>query len=642
MLLLIVLLSLFSLTWGQSTSPVVDPDKFTICAITINSDDEKKVFQAQAAKDPKKFNPVVELTNMGDSNDWFSKACSSGIRCDQLVISGHFGGDFFGESGKSLSLRELETAGCSKSCEGILSKPYEVFLFGCNTLSGKEGDSRTPAQYLQVLLIDGIPLAQAELVVQSRYGAIGDSHKASMQRAFGGESKQLYGFDSVGPSGKNVKGFLNNYFTKVSAANQLEKQQAKRMLDKVDMANKALAESLKSTAFSQCASVNLNDEKSQKVCGLLDSRKSKGQKLDLTIELLGQEDYLLYLPAINTFMKDIQYESLSEEDKKTFDLIKNNTVIKQQLLGLIDQTHGLGLKAEWILLAHNKGYLSDKETSQKITFEIEKIFSKRLSMTDSDRICSLFGDISPYIKISDKNLISRYIGPEEIQAFSCLVPISDPLLAQRIISTKVSASDVNTIETQISIASNSTERDLQIPTILINHAKKKFSDSDVYEAGSALEFIVKFHPDDPDALALARKFINDPKQDNEKIRYGLRALSEMKTKDLPALLDVLGLAKKLDHPANDVINVLINSKSEDKKIQVGISDLLNLTNVQDYNKEKIISHFKDLKPEDNNIHQNLVKYATETNSYFGKRDALELLKTLNLSPELKAEVEKLN
>src|SRR5690606_1481350 len=192
------------------------------------SDNEKKVFESQIKKYPKKFNPIVELTDMGEDDDWFDVACSSGLRCDQLVISGHFGGTFFGESEKSLSMGELESKGCSKTCEGILGQPYEVFLMGCNTLASKEMDHRSPVQYLQVLLNDGIPRAQAEMVVESRYGQSGDDFKSKMQRAFGGEIKQLYGFDSVGPSGKNVEGFLKNYFSKIEAPKHLEKLQAKR------------------------------------------------------------------------------------------------------------------------------------------------------------------------------------------------------------------------------------------------------------------------------------------------------------------------------------------------------------------------------------------------------------------------------
>jgi hypothetical protein len=218
------------------TSPKIDPNKFTICAITINSDEEKKIFQAQVAKNASKFNPIVELTDMGDDNNWFKKACESKIKCDQLVISGHFGGVFFSdnpEQNKKLSLTELESAGCSKSCEGILNDPYEVFLLGCNTLAGKELDHRTPAQYLQVLLNDGFSVSQAELVVQARYGAVGDANKGSMQRAFAGAKKNIYGFDSIGPSGKTIKPFLTNYFSKITLPDHLAKMQSQRLINVV-------------------------------------------------------------------------------------------------------------------------------------------------------------------------------------------------------------------------------------------------------------------------------------------------------------------------------------------------------------------------------------------------------------------------
>lgn len=95
-------LSLFILSFSafaQDSSPKLDPNKYTICAITINSDDEKKVFQNYTSKHPAKFNPVVELTTLGDQSNWFKKACESGIKCDQLIISGHFAGSFFSEEG---------------------------------------------------------------------------------------------------------------------------------------------------------------------------------------------------------------------------------------------------------------------------------------------------------------------------------------------------------------------------------------------------------------------------------------------------------------------------------------------------------------------------------------------------------------
>lgn len=636
MYFLILLYSFLPLAWSQSSSPVIDPNKFTICAMTINSPDEKKIFQAQAAKNSAKFNPVVELTQMGNESDWFSKACSSGIRCDQLVISGHFAGDFFGESGKSLSLKELEAAGCSKTCEGILNQPYEVFLFGCNTLSGKEGDSRTPAQYLQVLLNDGIPLAQAELVVQSRYGDVGDSHKASMQRAFGGELKQLYGFHSVGPSGANVKGFINNYFTKVSAAGQLEKQQAKRMMNKVEMTNNFLAQSLKNTAFTQCASVDANDAKMKKVCGLLDARKSVGDKLDLTIELLGQEDYLVYLPAISNFMGGIEYDRLSEEDKKAFDLIKNNNVIKQQLLALIDKTDGLGLKSEWIMLVGNMGFISKEEVTLRLSAEVEKKFSKPLSDNDVEMLCSM-NDTS-LIKISDKNLKSRSIGIRELQAFSCLTYSIDSALVNRIINTKMVGLDA--LSSQMYIANSSTDKDLKIPADLVAYAKKNLTSTNVYDAGGAMEFLSKFRPQEPLALEFARKFINDPKEDKEKLMFGLSALQKMNTKNVAALKDVLRIAKSNTDLSYQSIYILVSAKSEDKSVQLGIAGLLNSDKITQYYKLSVLSYLRELKSAEPSAQQELLKYALDNSNYYNT-EAIQILKNSVLTPEVQTEVDKL-
>ena len=68
----------------------------TVCTVTINSDDEKKLFTDYLSKDGRyKFQELVT----GQDN-WFDEACKSGVKCDIVVISGHFAGSFFGSSGK--------------------------------------------------------------------------------------------------------------------------------------------------------------------------------------------------------------------------------------------------------------------------------------------------------------------------------------------------------------------------------------------------------------------------------------------------------------------------------------------------------------------------------------------------------------
>ena len=639
MLFLLIVFTLSSTIFAHEKSPVLDPDKFTICAITINSDDEKKIFQAQAAKNPKKFNPVIELTDFGE-DDWFAKACSSGVRCDQLVVSGHFGGDFFGDSNKRLSLTELEKAGCSKTCEGILNQPYEVFLFGCNTLAEKEGDHRTPAQYLQVLLQDGIPLARAEMVVQSRYGAVGDSNKAGMQRAFGGELKQLYGFHSVGPSGKNVKGFINNYFAKVSAADQLEKQMAKRMMSKVDMANKALQESLKSTAFTQCLANKDTEEKSEKVCGLLDERKSKNEKLDLTLDLLSQEDYLLYLPAINIFMQELEDQTLTAEEQKSFDQIKNNTVIKEQMLGLIKETKGLGLKGQWILLARNMGYLTSEETSQRLTQEVEMIFAKPISDADVEILCSLDSGLRKYLHITDNNIKNRSVGVRELQAFSCILPLEDVSLVNRLVNAKT-ANNPELLDRQLSIATYSNVSNLEIPPSLKSYSKKQLMSDDIYLVGESLAFIAKFYPEDPDALKRAFKFIEESKNNENDTFYGYNALNIMRTKDSVVLNKVISLIKNLKGNKGYLLQFVINSKSADPNIQKGFAELLNDKALQDYEKEKILLHLQEMKASSQGVIEEVLKYAEAIKDHYYQNQALKILKGFELSPDLKERVDKI-
>ena len=115
-------------------------------------------------------------------------------------MSGHFGGSFFGDSGRALPLADLEAHACRNDCPGVLSGPTEVFLLGCNTAASKRGDHRSPEEYLRVLREDGIPRRSAERIVESRYGALGSSFRERMARVFAGVP-HLYGFGSVAPAG---------------------------------------------------------------------------------------------------------------------------------------------------------------------------------------------------------------------------------------------------------------------------------------------------------------------------------------------------------------------------------------------------------------------------------------------------------
>jgi hypothetical protein len=609
---------------AQETSPVLDPNKFTVCAITINSDDEKKIFQSQANRYPDKYNPVVELTTMGE-DDWFQKACQSGVQCDQLVISGHFAGEFFGESGKKLKMKEMEEAGCSKTCEGIMNRPYEVFLFGCNTLAEKAQDHRTPAEYLQVLLDDGIPRSQAELVVQSRYGTVGDSNRSSMQRAFSGLQKQIYGFNSVGPSGKNVKGFLNNYFTKISAPAQLEQQAMKRALNQVDMGNKALADSLAPTAFSQCNSVDSEDEKTKKVCGLLDTQKTTGQKLALTMEVMAQEDYLLYLPTINSFIETVDYESLSTDDKMTFDQIKQNTTIKNQMIGLIDQTQGLGLKSDWVKLAKKLGFLSQEEAEEKLTAEVNKLFSKPLTESDANLICGIDPAIKEYINIKESGIKYKSIGTQEMYAYQCLQPFKDPDLLNRIALSPADPANPYKFVEQVILILNSPIEGYVPPKALLDRAKNQFNSKDLYLKSMGLEFVAQFEPTHPEILPQSKSFITNSTKDNNTINMGLSALAKAKIYDPEVSKVLISKFQSQGIVESSSVEYLLKASPQEESTVSTLGQFLNHPEINESNKLDIINYFKNNPTTQKKFYEDLKKYAHNEQSE-NRYEALEILK----------------
>jgi hypothetical protein len=640
MILKIFFLGLLTIQFAlaQEVSPVLDPNKFTVCAITINSDDEKKIFTSQANRYPDKYNPVVELTTMGEE-DWFSKACKSGIRCDQLVISGHFAGDFFGDSGKSLRMKEMEEAGCSKTCEGIMNQPYEVFLFGCNTLAEKDADHRSPAQYLQVLLADGIPRSQAELVVQSRYGAVGDSNRSSMQRAFSGLKKQIYGFDSVGPSGKNVKGFLNNYFTKISAPAQLEKQAMKRALNQVDMGNKALAESLAPTAFTQCSSINSDDEKTKKVCGLLDTQKTTGQKLALTMELMAQEDYLLYLPTINSFMKTVDYASLSPDDQKTFDEIKKNTVIKSQLLGLIDQTNGLGLKVEWIQLAEKLGFLTEEQAQEKVTSEVAKVFERPISDETVTQICDMDYTVKKYVNLKDSHLKMGVIKSNELTALSCLSPIRDVKLLNRVVEAPQDPLNPYFFMEQKSIIESSAIEGYVVPASFMEKVKKNLNSTDPNIQESAFSFLAQFEPENPRVMTMAKDYIIKSNNDNVLLYPALDALEKAQKYDASVADLLIDKFQKEGLFPSISVQYVLKAGAKNEKTSTALGQALKNPEFSESDKELIIDHFKHSPPASMAVYDDMIFYAEDPQSEH-RREVIEILKKSGkLSEKLKKEVE---
>jgi hypothetical protein len=173
----------------------------TYCTVTINSPQERDALQAAfpAAQ-------FVELTDFAspqsaDRSDWLPRACRAGVRCDVLLISGHFANGFFGDGAFDLPLQTLEQRSCESRCAELLGQARLVFLFGCNTLAGKQADRRGPQDYRDILVADGVATDRADRIVAARYGPLGRATRARIRKVFAPGSLIL-GFSSVGPTGE--------------------------------------------------------------------------------------------------------------------------------------------------------------------------------------------------------------------------------------------------------------------------------------------------------------------------------------------------------------------------------------------------------------------------------------------------------
>ena len=467
-------------------------DELTICTATINSKEERESFQQHLKGENFKF---VELTDFqsqvqeksGNSSQWFENACSAGVKCDVLVISGHYGGRFFSkETNLSLDTDTLEKHSCNSSCDGIIKHPREIFLFGCNTLASRDKDNRTPEQYRQVLLADGIPPDQAEYFVQARYGVLGSSFKERMQRIFT-EVPNLYGFDSVGPSGKTVRPFLDRYFQKIpDYHNHLLKISVQKSVDLLqqvqdvtsNLNNKILASVLKNTSFTQCPGMSSEDPAfplRNEVCELYRADLSLDEKLAIIIGMLEKDNFMLFIPSITNFFKNHRKSLENNPAAKKF---LNSTQLRPEILAKLDQLitrldYSPVLQVELAMIQTMFGAMDKKQFQQKAKYFLRNNLKNLQRIDNLQVLCSLRSD-QLEINVDYEDLApSDLLTPVGIAAFNCL-KTNDPRITKKLIEgfKKLSKKEFTALAPTLMLAmENVPETDQE----LTNLAKKYLS-----------------------------------------------------------------------------------------------------------------------------------------------------------------------
>jgi hypothetical protein len=188
----------------------------TVCTVTINSSDEKEVFQRHLPRDQYRF---VELVQRGQP-DWLGAACRRGVTCDVLVVSGHFddGTEFYTDrfdDKEFMTVHEMQQASCSASCNGLFSQLKEVYLFGCNTLKSAPRHVAS-AEVARSLLRSGHSQADADRVSALLNERYGQSNRERLRHVFK-DVPVLYGFASKAPLGRTAGPLLERYFQSAPA-----------------------------------------------------------------------------------------------------------------------------------------------------------------------------------------------------------------------------------------------------------------------------------------------------------------------------------------------------------------------------------------------------------------------------------------
>jgi len=209
--------TLFAVAALLAIAPATQAAKRTVCTVTVNSADEREVFKKRLPEGDYDF---IELVERGRP-DWLASACRQGVRCDVLVVSGHFDGmtEFYSDRlamRESLPVVELERASCSESCPGVFAQLKEVYLFGCNTMNAEPVKSTT-AEAARSLVRSGMSPADASRVARGLDSRHAESSRDHMRRIFT-NVPAIYGFTKLAPLGPTAATLLNKYFDQAAVA----------------------------------------------------------------------------------------------------------------------------------------------------------------------------------------------------------------------------------------------------------------------------------------------------------------------------------------------------------------------------------------------------------------------------------------
>jgi hypothetical protein len=359
-------------------------EKKTVCSITVNSADEKEIFRRSLPPDKFQF---VELVERGRP-DWLESACRQGIRCDVLVISGHYdgGNEFYSarlDAREYLPVAEMERVSCSDSCSGLFSQLKEVYLFGCNTLN-PEALKRGTSEIGRSLVRSGYSRADAERLSRALNARHGESSRDRMRLIFK-DVPVIYGFSSKSPLGPMAASMLDRHFQS-GAGSEVGSGRASARLLRRFAANSMVV-------TSGVHDFDPDAAHGRDVCQFSDDRLSPVQKVRFVHQLLNRE-----VAEIRMFFDHIERYAalLSESERQTpavaqaLDEIARDDAARTRYLDFARDADRPVVRARMLELAASLGSLSPAEKRAELMRMIgDQLARNAVSPAEVDLVCAV-------------------------------------------------------------------------------------------------------------------------------------------------------------------------------------------------------------------------------------------------------------
>jgi hypothetical protein len=522
------------------------PDKRTVCTITVNSMDEQAAMRRHL---PERQYTFVELVEHGRI-DWLATACRQQIRCDVLVLSGHFNGtDFYTtrlDVNDHLPVAQMERASCSASCPGLFSHLKEVYLFGCNSLNPDPGLSPT-AEVERSLIRAGHSAADAGRVSRELGTLHAESNREVMRRIFV-TVPAIYGFSSTAPLGPLSASLLDRYFQAGSSADFASGR-----------ANRRLLGAFAANSMTVVPGMSASDSRAAyraEVCRFVDERLSAAKRLRFIHQILTRDtaEARMFFERIEAFLA-----SLIESDRQdpqfmtAIDEIANDRAARERYLALARDAEPPPIRARMIDVGQTLHWLSPEEHRNELVRMMGDLLARNpMSGADVDLICSVNKDRA---YDNERGRISRGApSSERVDRAAALACLGNGDDHTRMLAALTSANDVDMRMAEIYFYHRPISDVNELRAVTAAIATMTRVDAQV----RALDTLARLHMADRDALAeLVKLFPRAASVAVQRAIAGVLIRADHHSLASADMVSVLRDHRLRSADGNDVIDILI-------------------------------------------------------------------------------------